>query len=187
MRYGLELYKKGSSSRIILSIGRFDWRKFCALGHPTGDVLVPYVYRIPAQKRHFFLDIQDDTVQIILVKKQRLGTWTEAQALASYLKADTSLKNILFISDQTHLKRVNYIFSKFIKHGNLEIKHLSLTSWEKFASDHHTKSPINKMKVFMTEYFKLILYIVYWQLYYLYQIFRKKESLTITLGKHNFK
>src|SRR5512139_2962770 len=53
--YGIKMWHFGYAARLILSVGRFEWRKFGELGLDSDGGLEASVEQIPAKKRHFFI------------------------------------------------------------------------------------------------------------------------------------
>ncbi len=134
-----------------------------------GDIFIPYVYSVPPQKRHFFLDISGKTVRIINVKNLRPGTWNEARALAEYLQSDNPLRAVYFISDGPHLKRVKYIFSRFLKQTGLGCIHLFYISLNEVKSNLDYSQNKWKLSYNIRELSKYLLYIGLWQIFRLCQ------------------
>jgi hypothetical protein len=103
-RFGIELYRNGVAPRIILSVGRFEWRRFPELGLPSDGGLVEKVQTIEPQKRHFFVDVSPDGVRCEHVRRGRLGTWSEAVALARIVESER-IQRLLLVSHRMHLRR----------------------------------------------------------------------------------
>ena len=82
-RYGLELYERGYAPRIILSVGRFEWRRFAELGLASDGGLVELVPTIEAPKRHFFVEIAGEETTCRFIERGHYGTLSEAHALAA--------------------------------------------------------------------------------------------------------
>ncbi len=106
-RYGLELYEKGYAPRIILSVGRFEWRRFTELGLASDGGLVTLVATIEAPKRHFFVEIAGTETTCRAVAPERYGTLTEARAFATRVEDDenNAAKTILLVSSPEHSRR----------------------------------------------------------------------------------
>jgi uncharacterized SAM-binding protein YcdF (DUF218 family) len=103
-RFGVELYREGVAPRLILSVGRFEWRRFPALGLPGDGGLVEKVQAIEPSKRHFFVDVSPDRARCEHVRRGRLGTWSEARALARVADSER-IENLLIVSGRLHLRR----------------------------------------------------------------------------------
>ena len=103
-RYGLELWKQGLASRLVLSVGRFEWRRFVELGLPDDGGLVDLVERTPPVERHFFVALDRSGARAGRVKARGLGTWNEAEALAELMRRE-GLGSVLVVSSAIHLRR----------------------------------------------------------------------------------
>jgi uncharacterized SAM-binding protein YcdF (DUF218 family) len=103
-RFGLELFRAGYAPRLILSVGRFEWRRFQDLGLWSDGGLVDMVQTIEAAQRHFFVHVERERVRCESVHKGQLGTMSEARALATVV-ARTPLASVLLVSSPEHLPR----------------------------------------------------------------------------------
>ena len=80
-RYGLDLWRQGWAPTLVLSVARFEWRRFVELGLPDDGGLLKLVEATPPRERHFFVVVRDSGVNAYRVKARGLGTWREAEAL----------------------------------------------------------------------------------------------------------
>ena len=103
-RLGIELFRAELAPRLILSVARFEWRRFEALGLWSDGGLVDMVRTIEAPERHFFVHIERGRVSCEHVHRGRLGTMTEARALATVVD-EAELESVLIISSPEHLPR----------------------------------------------------------------------------------
>ncbi len=103
-RYGIELYEKGYAPRLVLSVGRFEWRRFAELGLASDGGLVEMVPTIEAPKRHFLVEIEDEKTTCHGIARDRYGTLSEARALAIHVK-DGKAMTILLVSSPEHSRR----------------------------------------------------------------------------------
>ena len=103
-RLGIELFRSGYAPRLILSVARFEWRRFEALGLWSDGGLVDMVQTIPASDRHFFVRLERDRARCDPVHKGPLGTMSEARALATVID-EAELRSVLIVSSPEHLPR----------------------------------------------------------------------------------
>ena len=103
-RLGIELFRSGYAPRLILSVARFEWRRFEALGLWSDGGLVDMVQTIPASDRHFFVHLERDRASCDPVHKGPLGTMSEARALATVID-EAELRSVLIVSSPEHLPR----------------------------------------------------------------------------------
>jgi uncharacterized SAM-binding protein YcdF (DUF218 family) len=115
-RKGVELFNAGYAPRLILSVGRFEWRRFDALGLWSDGGLADMVPTIEAPERHFFVHVERDRARCDAVDKGPLGTMTEARALAAVIDED-GLESVLVVSSPEHLPRCLVALSNFVAPG----------------------------------------------------------------------
>lgn len=103
-RLGLRLFREGLAPRLILSVGRFEWRRFPRLGLPGDGGLVKRVEATDPPKRHFFIRVDADGITSERIERGRLGTWSEARALAALVERE-GISTLLVVSHPDHLPR----------------------------------------------------------------------------------
>ncbi|HSQ60533.1 MAG TPA: ElyC/SanA/YdcF family protein [Acidobacteriota bacterium] len=82
-RAALDAWRGGAARALVLSVGRFEWRRLPELGIADDGGLAALVEATPPERRHFLLVLEEGRAAARLVPKGRLGTWSEALALAS--------------------------------------------------------------------------------------------------------
>ncbi len=103
-RYGLDLWRQGWAPTLVLSVARFEWRRFVELGLPDDGGLLRLVEVTPPRERHFFVVLRDSRVEAYRVKARGLGTWREVEALRDFLSAERA-RSVLIVSSAMHLRR----------------------------------------------------------------------------------
>lgn len=104
--YALELVQQGYADRIIFSVGRFEWRGFPRLGLEQDGGLRELVLKTPPQQRHFFVYMDGQQTQCFLIKKGKLGTLSEAAALAKFIRQE-NIRSLIVVSTAFHLRRAH--------------------------------------------------------------------------------
>jgi hypothetical protein len=102
--YALNLFRQGYANRIIFSVGRFEWRGFPRLGLEQDGGLWELVKKTPPQKQHFFVYMDSQQTQSFLIKKGKLGTLSEAAALAQIIHQE-NIRSLIVVSTAFHLRR----------------------------------------------------------------------------------
>jgi len=103
-RFGLQLLRQGLSDRILLSVGRFEWRRFANLGLPSDGGLVDLVSSTEPPRRHFFVDVRPEGARCEKVPVGRFGTWSEALAVGRFAERE-GIRKLLVVSERQHLIR----------------------------------------------------------------------------------
>jgi uncharacterized SAM-binding protein YcdF (DUF218 family) len=91
-----------------LSVGRFQWRRIADLPLADDGALRARVEETPPPQRHFVLVLERDgdreRTEARRVAKGRLGTWSEACALAALI-AEREARAVIVCSSGYHLPR----------------------------------------------------------------------------------
>ena len=103
-RYGIDLWREGLSPTLVLSVGRFEWRRFPELGLPDDGGLLDLVQKTPPPMRHFFVVLDHAGARAWRIDTGGLGTWSEALALAAFLDREP-FRSVLVVSTSIHLRR----------------------------------------------------------------------------------
>jgi uncharacterized SAM-binding protein YcdF (DUF218 family) len=103
-RFGLRLFREGIAGRLVLSVGRFEWRRFASLGLPNDGGLSELVSKTEPKVRHFFVDIRSESARSERIPTGALGTWSEARALSRFVERER-IEKLLVISHRQHLRR----------------------------------------------------------------------------------
>ena len=104
--YALELFEQGFAPRLLLSVGRFEIRRFATLRLPVPVDLLALASSIPPPQRHFFVDFEGCACQVERIPVRRFGTLNEIEALARWLAGRAEIRSLLIISSGVHLRRV---------------------------------------------------------------------------------
>jgi hypothetical protein len=116
---GIKMWRIGFSDQLILSVDRFEWRKFANLNLESDGGLVSLVPQIPAPKRHFLVHLNHQQASCSLVAKSLFGTRSEARALAGYL-CKTSIRSLMVVSSPAHLRRVAIAFRRAFRKSGID-------------------------------------------------------------------
>jgi len=103
-RFGVRLFQEGFSTRLVLSVGRFEWRRFRSLGLPSDGGLVDLVSETEPRLRHFFVDVRSGSATCERIPKGALGTWSETCALSGFVERE-GIGKLIVVSHRQHLIR----------------------------------------------------------------------------------
>jgi uncharacterized SAM-binding protein YcdF (DUF218 family) len=118
--FGIRLWQQGYAPQLILSVGRFEWRKFYQLDLPRDGGLKAMVDEIPPVRRHFFVRVNQHSASCRWVQPGRLGTWREARAVAELFENDP-IQSLMVISDAVHLRRTAVAFRRAFHGRGLQL------------------------------------------------------------------
>ena len=118
--YGVNLWRQGYARHMILSIGRFEWRKFYELGLDSDGGLKSLVDQTPPQKRHFFFQIDRNEASCTLVQTGILGTFSEGRLLAEFINGKP-IRSLLVISSPSHLRRASLVLRHAFRRTEVQL------------------------------------------------------------------
>jgi len=104
--YALQLWRQHSARAILLSVGRFEIRKFSSLDLPVPIDLLEAAKPVPPPQRHFFVSFGVDEWPVRQIRTGRFGTWSEIEALALWLGRRFRIRSLVVVSSAYHLYRV---------------------------------------------------------------------------------
>ncbi len=104
--YALELFGQGTGKNLLLSVGRFEIRKFAQLSWPVEIDLTRVAASTPAAMRHYFVSMESGRSEVELIARGRLGTLSEIRALAAWLHRRPHIRSLVIVSSGPHLRRV---------------------------------------------------------------------------------
>lgn len=104
--YGFELLRQGLAKQILLSVGRFEIRRFSQMPLPVPLDLLKLAQTVPPPERHYFVHFHDGSVEVQHIRPGRFGTLTEIRALAGWLAQHPEMRSVLVISNGAHLRRI---------------------------------------------------------------------------------
>jgi DUF218 domain len=104
--YALELFRQGVGNILLLSVGRFEIRKFTQLSWPSEIDLGRVAAPTPAAMRHYFVSVESGKSEAELISRGRFGTLSEIRALAAWLQRRPHIRSLVVVSSGPHLRRV---------------------------------------------------------------------------------
>lgn len=106
--YACELFASKAASRLILSTGRFELRRYADLpGMPHIDLLA-IAASVPPRLRHYFVLVYDGRADAQLITTGSLGTFSEVVALSDWLKGHREINSVALVSSANHLRRIRF-------------------------------------------------------------------------------
>jgi len=103
-RHAMALWRTGAAPVLVLSVGRFEWRRFPDLGLPSDGGLRDLVLRTPPSLRHFLVVIDRSGTYAEWMPQGRFGTLSEARAVAR-LARERAWRSIQTVTTAAHSRR----------------------------------------------------------------------------------
>jgi len=104
--FALELFSQKRAPKLLLSVGRFEIRRFARLLLPVPLDLLQMAAPVSPSERHFFVIFRNDEVEVEWVRRGTFGTLSEIRALSMWLRDHRDVSSLLVVSSVTHLRRV---------------------------------------------------------------------------------
>lgn len=104
--YALDLYRQGAARILLISVARFEIRKFAQLPFPAEVNLLALAGGTPPASRHYFVSLEAGAARVERITRGRFGTLSEIRALAAWLGVRPDIRSLLVVSSAPHLRRV---------------------------------------------------------------------------------
>jgi len=113
--YALELYRENYSGRLLLSVARYEVRRFSSLPWPKKINFRDIAASVHPPERHFFVCFAGDSVTVDQIVVGRWGTLSEIRALAAWLETHRNVRRVLIVSSHSHLSRIRLCCQHLLK------------------------------------------------------------------------
>ena len=105
-----ELWRAGRAPALLVSVGRFEWRRFPGLGLPDGG-LVSLVEATPYWRRHFFVLIEGGDARARLIEARPFGTRHEARSLVALMR-ERGFRSVVVVTSAVHERRASLTLAR---------------------------------------------------------------------------
>jgi len=152
--FAMRLYEAGRAPRILLSVARFEIRRFSHLQFPLLLDLSALAASVPPAQRHFFVLLDRGQCQVEKVPVLMFGTLGEVESLSAWLERHPEVQSVLVVSSSFHLRRVR-MTCRAILPERVKIRYIAA---EEEAKAGNWKGTIRSKSWFAAEVFKLAAY-----------------------------
>ena len=104
--FAVKLLSEGLAPRLLLSVARFEVRRFRQLALPFQLHLPEMAAKLSPAERHFFVFVENGCASVWTIPKARFGTLREILALRAWLNEHPEITSVLVVSSGFHLRRV---------------------------------------------------------------------------------
>ena len=154
--YALELFRLGMGSSLLLSVGRYEIRKFAQVPWPAEIDLARVAASTQAAQRHYFVSLEAGKSGVELIPRGRFGTLSEICALARWLQSRPPIASLTLVSSAPHLRRVRACCRALLPAG-LRLRFLPVPDDGGLTRDSWWRNRYSRMLV-LKEIPKLFLY-----------------------------
>lgn len=178
--HALKLFQQGLASCVLLSVGRFEIRRFVDLGLPQKIDLLKMAQSISPPERHFFVLFTGKEFEVQRMRVGALGTLTEIEALAEWLKAHPEISTLLVVSSGSHLRRLKICCGMLLP-ADLKIRLLAAPDENSGANIEDLWKDRRARKSMVTELFKIACYGAFLPVWRIARHWRRKTILSLPL------
>jgi hypothetical protein len=111
------LFRDGWAPNLLISVSRFEIRRFSSLELPVSLDLPAIASAIEPQSRHYFVQIGSGSAEAWRVAVSRFGTLREIRAFSDWLRDNPSIRSAMVVSSGFHLKRVRMCCRRLVPDG----------------------------------------------------------------------
>jgi hypothetical protein len=104
--FAVRLFKEGWAPTLLLSVGRFEIRRFSKLELPASLDLPAIASATEPRRRHYFVTIGSGTASARSIALGQFGTLREILAFSDWLQENPGVRSATVVSSGFHLKRV---------------------------------------------------------------------------------
>ena len=176
--YAIQLLRQRLAPRVLLSVGRFEIRRFPELGLPQTIDLLQMAQSIPPPQRHFFVLFEKDQFTVQRIPVRALGTLSEIDALADWLKAHPHISSLLVVSSGSHLRRLR-ICCRALLPGNIKTRFVPAAEETAVPNLQEEWKDLRSLKSILSEYTKIACYAVFLPFWKLARPWRSKTISSI--------
>ena len=116
-RFALRLLQENWAPILLISVGRFELRRFSNLKVPASPDLPVLAAATEPPLRHYFVTIRTGNTETRRITVRRFGTLSEIKAFAEWLREHPSIRSAIVVSSGFHLKRVRMCCHHLVPEG----------------------------------------------------------------------
>jgi hypothetical protein len=132
--HGITMWRFGYAPRLIISVARYEWRKFRELNLDSDGGLEVAASQTAPEKRHFLVCLDRESTSCVPTSMGHFGTISEARALAGHLR-NSSVRSLLVVSSPIHLRRTALAFRRAFRKSGILLNFVAIP--EKIALNSH--------------------------------------------------
>jgi hypothetical protein len=155
-RFALRLFQEGWAPTLLLSVGRFEIRRFSNLELPTSLDLLAIASTTEPRRRHYFVEIGPRTAAAQRIALGRFGTLREILAFSEWLREHTAIRSVTVVSSGFHLKRIRMCCRRLVPDGT-RLNFVAVPDESRYLRRHWWRDP-KARKLMLSEVLKIAIY-----------------------------
>ncbi len=154
--FAVRLFQEGWAPRLLLSVGRFEIRRFSNLKLPTSLDLLALASATEPRRRHYFVTFGPGTASARSIALNPFGTLREILAFSEWLRENRCIRSVTIVSSGFHLKRVRMCCERFLPAGT-RLNFLAVPEEGRSLRVHWWQEP-KARKLIFAEVLKVLVY-----------------------------
>lgn len=154
--FGLRLLEEGWATTLLLSVARFEIRRFSRLKVPVSLDLVAIASMTGPRRRHYFIKIEGAKAECRKIPVGLFGTWSEILEFSHWLKANGPIGSALVVSSGFHLRRTRMCCRRLV-HDCTKLTFVAVPDENRYFRNHWWRNS-KARKLVLSELLKIALY-----------------------------
>ncbi len=150
------MLQEGWAPTLLLSVGRFEIRRFSGLKLPASLDLLAIASATKPQRRHYFVKIASGTAEAQRIAIGRFGTMSEILAFSDWLRAHRRVRSATVVSSGFHLKRIRMCCRRLLPKGT-RLNFVAVPDESRYLRGHWWRDR-KARKLVLSELVKIALY-----------------------------
>jgi len=115
--FAIRLFQRGLAPVLLISVGRFEIRRFFNLNLPLSPDLLTIAATTEPRLRHYFVKVEHGTGEAQRIALGRFGTLREVRGFSNWIREHPSIRSAMVVSSGFHLKRVRMCCQRLMPDG----------------------------------------------------------------------
>ncbi len=154
--FALRLFQEGWAPTVLLSVGRFEIRRFSNLELPTALDLLAIASTTEPRRRHYFVEIGSGTAAARRIALSRFGTLREILAFSDWLREHTAIRSVTVVSSGFHLRRIRMCCRQLVPDGT-RLNFVAVPDEGRYLRRHWWRDP-KARRLMLSELLKILIY-----------------------------
>src|SRR5271165_4873041 len=175
--FALRLFHEGWAPTLLLSVGRFEIRRFSDLDLPKSVDLLALASATEPRHRHYFVTFGSGKPSARSISLSPFGTLREILAFSEWLRENRGIRSVTIVSSGFHLKRVRICCERLLPAGT-RLNFLAVPDEGRSLRQHWWQEP-KARKLIFAEVLKVLMY----NLLFLSTATRMHSAVSLSQGR----
>ena len=115
--FAFKLFREGWAPTLLISVGRFEIRRFGTLGLSSSLDLPAVAATTEPRLRHYFVTVRAGETEVQKIPFSHFGTLREIRAFSNWVREHPAVRSVMIVSSGFHLKRVRMCCRRLMPEG----------------------------------------------------------------------